>query len=115
MLPDNRTSQIPESGQRRRVVRVRAALSVVVARADGSKRLARVLDVSVGGMHLESEEVPAYGEHLTIVVRLEEHRDWVLLPATVRWFTGSGFGVAFTSLDAHEERALTEFVERAAA
>ena len=103
------------SGQRRRVVRVRAQLSVVVAFPDGEKRQARVIDVSTGGMHVECSRVPQYGEELTVVVRLDEESDWALLPATVRWFSSRGFGVAFGKLDQLQARALTAFVDKAAA
>ena len=104
-----------ESGQRRRVVRVRANLGVVIARQDGIKQEARVLDVGVGGMHLECADTPPYGDALTVIVRLDDSSDWVLLPATVRWFTGRGFGVAFEALDDLQADVLCDFVDRAAA
>jgi c-di-GMP-binding flagellar brake protein YcgR len=103
------------SGIRRRLVRVRADISVVVAFRDGDKLPARVMDVSAGGMYLRAGRTPQYGEVLTVVVRLGEHRDWSLLPATVRWFTSQGFGVAFESLDAKQAAALAAFVDHVAA
>jgi c-di-GMP-binding flagellar brake protein YcgR len=100
-----------QSGQRRRLVRVPADLRVVVALRDGQKAPARVLDVSTGGMHLEADRVPAYGEALTVVVRLREGDDWHLIPATVRWFSRQGFGVAFEGLDERQTHSLSTFVK----
>jgi hypothetical protein len=105
--------EAPPSGIRRVAVRVRADSTVVVARQDGHKQAARVLDLSIAGMHLEANDVPAYGESLTVVARLAPDADWVLLPATVRWFSGRGFGVAFHSLDERSARALSDFVDAA--
>jgi c-di-GMP-binding flagellar brake protein YcgR len=104
-----------KSGQRRRVVRVRADLRVVVALADLQKVPARVVDVSVGGMFLECERVPAYGEAVTVIVRLRESDDWHLIPATVRWFSRGAFGVAFEALDQRQSLALAKFVDQSAA
>jgi hypothetical protein len=101
------------SGIRRLATRVPADFTVVVVRASGDKHPARLVDLSVTGMHLESAEVPAYGESLTIVVRLGERRDWLLLPAHVRWFSRSGFGVELHSLDATALQALGGFIDAA--
>lgn len=104
-----------KSGQRRRVLRVRADLRVVLALANGEKRPARVVDVSIGGMFLQCERVPAYGEAVTVIVRLRESDDWHLIPATVRWFSGTGFGVAFEGLDQRQSLDLAKFVDQSAA
>jgi len=97
-----------------RLRRVRANLRVVIALRNGDKCQARVLDVSTGGMHLESERVPEYGEPVTVVVRLEDSDDWHLISATVRWVGRKRFGVAFDALDSRQADALAEFVGRAA-
>jgi hypothetical protein len=83
-LPRRQPSEAPRSGLRRVAVRVPADLRVVVARQGGQKQAARVVDLSVHGMHLEASDVPNYGEAVTIVVRLQPERDWLVLPATVR-------------------------------
>lgn len=104
----------PDSGQRRRVTRVRAELPVAIAFSDGQKLPARVVDVSLGGLYLRADRVPEYGEALTVIVRLDEGADWVLLPARVRWFSRGGFGVEFEELSEEQRRALSIFVTRAA-
>ncbi len=108
------TEPPPPSGQRRRLLRVRADLRVVVALPDGDKQSARVLDVSSGGMLLECATRPAYGDRVTVVVQFAAS-DWTLLPATVRWFGVRGFGVAFGALDERQAVALERFISAAAA
>ena len=98
------------SGIRRIAVRVPADFSVVVARSGGEKLVARVADISISGMHLVAPVVPEYGEQITIVLRFSLEGDWLLLPATVRWFSRSGFGVAFRTLDERRTRELGRFV-----
>jgi len=109
------TSSSHESGQRRQLLRVRADLRIVVAYTDGDKQPARVVDVSIGGMNLRADRVPEYGEGITMIVRLRESEDWHLIPATVRWFSQGGFGVAFENLNAAQARALAAFVDQSAA
>lgn len=87
-------------------------MGVVVARDSGEKLRGRMLDLSLGGMHIAAERVPSYGERVRVLVQLSPEDDWLILPARVRWFTSRGFGVEFSSLDARQERALCQFVER---
>jgi hypothetical protein len=98
------------SGIRRIAVRVPADFSVVVSRQGGEKLVARVTDISISGMHLAAPVVPDYGEQLTVVLRFSLEGEWLLLPATVRWFSKTGFGVAFRSLDDRRTRELGQFV-----
>ena len=99
-----------QSGIRRIAVRVPADFSVVVARHGGEKLVARVTDISITGMHLSAPVVPDYGEQITIVLRFSLEGDWLLLPASVRWFSKTGFGVAFHALDEHRTKDLGRFV-----
>jgi uncharacterized membrane protein len=91
-------------------VRVPADFSVVVARQGGEKLVARVTDISISGMHLAAPVVPEYGEQLTVVLRFSLEAEWLLLPASVRWFSKTGFGVAFHALDDRRTRELGQFV-----
>lgn len=103
------------SGRRRIIQRVRTDLMIVIALASGEKVPARVVDVSVGGMCVNCERRPTYGEEITVIVRLDERSDWVLLPATARWLTGGGFGLEFRQLTQAQATALAAFVAQAAA
>src|SRR5215510_7924540 len=95
---------------RRRAARVRANMRVVLARQNGEKHPATVIDVSTRGMHLRAESTPAYGEPVTVIAQLAGSAEWHLVPARVRWFSRRGFGVAFEQLGAAESRALEALV-----
>ncbi len=112
-MADSSFSKSPPSSTRLRT-RVRADLNVVIAYADGRKVPARVIDVSLGGMHVRSERVPSYGEAVTVIVELLGTEGWHFLPARVRWFSGQGFGLGFERLDARQAKALERFVGHAA-
>ncbi len=113
---DSRPSVIPRSGSglRRQVVRVTTDVSVVVARDCGEKARGRMVDLSLGGMHIASERVPSYGESVRVLVQLDPAADWLILAGSVRWFTSRGFGVAFGGLDGRQEQALLGFLQRRA-
>ena len=95
--------------------RVTINVSVVIACADGKKVPARASDVSNGGMFAECAEPPAYGEEVTVVVRLDGTGEWTLLPARVRWVTARGCGVEFGLLDSAQRRSLDRLINSAAA
>lgn len=104
----------PDTGRRRRIQRVQTELNVVIALGDGRKLPARVMDVSLGGMHLKSATVPEYGTAVTVVGQLQKE-EWALLPATVRWFTSAGFGIEFEALTDEQAARLAAFLELTAA
>ncbi len=103
-----------EGIHQRRSQRVRANLRVVIAFRDGHKQPAKVIDLSTGGMHVEAERIPEYGEVVTVVVQLHESDDWHLIPAVARWVGRRRFGLAFEGLDARQSLALRAFVDHAA-
>lgn len=114
-MEENFRGDSHDSGRRRRVTRVQADLRVVIAFKDGDKRPARVIDVSVGGMHVRCDRVPEYGEVVKVVVQLRSSEDWHFLPGAVRWFTSQGFGIGFDGLDQKQAAALAAFVDQVAA
>jgi type IV pilus assembly protein PilZ len=64
-------------------------------------------DISIGGMFVESEEEVAFGDELSIVVRLPSSKQEFTLPAVVRWLAPGGFGVQFGLLGARETHAIS--------
>ena len=102
---------LSNSGLRRSLVRVTTDVGVVVARANGEKWPGRMLDVSVGGMQVACGRAPGFGEALTLVVQLRVGGRWLLLPATVRWFTSRGFGAEFAALDEQQIAELAWFID----
>jgi type IV pilus assembly protein PilZ len=59
-------------------------------------------------MFVESSEEHAFGDQLTITVRLPLVKQDVVLPAIVRWLAPGGFGVQFGLLGARETHALSQ-------
>ncbi len=67
-------------------------------------------DISLGGMFVEAETLPAFGTALTIVTRLPGLPAEARLPAVVRWNGPGGFGVQFGLLGARETHAITRLM-----
>ena len=68
-------------------------------------------DISVGGMYLESSELPPFGTELTILGRLPGAKKDVTLPGVVRWTKPGGFGVQFGLLGALETHLISELMK----
>lgn len=59
-------------------------------------------DLSMGGMFIATDTLPAFGSKLNIVCRLPGATADSKLPAIVRWAKPDGFGVQFGLLGARE-------------
>jgi Tfp pilus assembly protein PilZ len=68
------------------------------------------MDLSLGGMFIESPDAPAFGTNLTIVLTLPDSATALRLPGVVRWNKPGGFGVQFGLLGAAETHAVGRFV-----
>ena len=111
MPPESAQRTASISGLRRTLVRVNTDVGLVVARGTGEKWEGRMVDLSVGGMQVACNQTPGFGEALTLVVKLHRRGQWLLLPATVRWFTSRGFGVEFGQLDEKQIAELAQFID----
>jgi hypothetical protein len=91
--------------EKRHHPRVAVHLPLVCHPAEGEAFPAIAVDLSVGGVYVEAEFVPAFGAELVLVgdfpgaARLR-------LPSIVRWVKPGGFGVQFGLLGAKETHAL---------
>jgi len=94
-------------------VHTRVPLDVTLSceRAGGASFQARAKDISVGGMFLESAELPTFGTELTMVGRLPGAKKDVRMPAVVRWTKPGGFGVQFGLLGAFETHLISELMK----
>jgi type IV pilus assembly protein PilZ len=88
--------------------RIPLGLPVTCRRADGTSFSGTAKDVSIGGMFVESSEEVAFGDQLTITLRLPLAKQDLVLPAIVRWLAPGGFGVQFGLLGARETHALSQ-------
>ena len=75
---------------------------------DGPRVDARCVDLSLGGMFIETEAPAPYGTALKIYVRFPGCD--AEIEAIVRWAKPSGMGVQFGRMGARETHALTELL-----
>lgn len=68
-------------------------------------------DISLGGMYLQSANLPPLGRKLELSFQLPGNQTVLRLPAVVRWFAGDGFGVQFQLLGAKETHAITRYTQ----
>ena len=69
-------------------------------------------DISLGGMFILAEEVPSFGDSVTIELTLPGASATLKLPAVVRWADkrAGGFGVQFGLLGARETHAIATVI-----
>ena len=91
--------------------RVPLDVTLSCERVGGVSFAARAKDISVGGMFLESAELPTFGTELMIVGRLPGSKKDVRMPAVVRWTKPGGFGVQFGLLGAFETHVISELMK----
>lgn len=82
----------------------------ITCEIDGESYNALARDISLGGMFIETEIVPAFGAKIQIICRLPGMQNDSSLPAIVRWVKPGGFGVQFGLLGARETHAITELL-----
>ena len=70
------------------------------------------MDVSLGGMFIDTEYPASFGDAITVHLTFEESSEEFALPAKVRWTRADGMGVQFGLLGARETFAITEIVRR---
>jgi type IV pilus assembly protein PilZ len=92
--------------------RVDIDVDVVCRRPDGTEFVARAVNISMGGMFLESEHSVSFGGDLRLEFTPPGARKALSLPAVVRWIERVGFGVQFGLIGARETHALSELVRR---
>jgi type IV pilus assembly protein PilZ len=95
----------------RRFKRARIRYPVLFAPADDDVFTDGVaVDISLGGMFIESEFPCAFGATIQIHLTPAGATSELVLPATVRWTRPDGMGVQFGLLGARETFAITELV-----
>jgi hypothetical protein len=91
--------------------RVSIGLAVSCEVKDGPTIAGHGKDISLGGMFIEAEEIPAFGTTVTVVVRLPGIPADSRLPAVVRWNSAGGFGVQFGLMGARDTHAITRLMK----
>jgi hypothetical protein len=94
--------------EHRKHPRAQISSPVTFQLGDGPRVEARCVDISLGGMFIETDAPASYGTALTIFVRLPGYD--ATIDAIVRWAKPSGMGVQFGRMGARETHALTELL-----
>ena len=96
--------------ERRDYERSTLGCDITCIRDDRSKFAARAVDISLGGMRIQSQQAVQAGEHLTIFAVLPGGAETLRLPATVRWQRPGTFGVQFVPLHLKETLAVSRHI-----
>jgi type IV pilus assembly protein PilZ len=94
--------------EQRRYKRAPIDLELEFAAKSSPQRFSgRLLDISVGGMYVQTAKPLPFGAELTVYVTLPGQRAPFALPAVVRWTRRDGMGVQFGLIGARETHAIT--------
>jgi uncharacterized protein (TIGR02266 family) len=72
-----------------------------------------ILDISIGGVFIETKERVAVGENITLNFSLPSQAQPFSMTGTIAWSGPSGFGVKFKTPPAPQGMAIRSFVETA--
>jgi len=75
---------------------------------DGTLSTGRVVNISIGGVFLETASRPTFGATVRLTVELPTLAYPLRINATVRWLDANGVGLQFGLMGARETHALTE-------
>jgi hypothetical protein len=96
--------------ERRITCRAQADFAVDVAAGHAEAR-AWAVDISLGGMFIESDLPLDYASSIVVTIGDQVTSTPIHLPAVVRWITPNGFGVQFGLLGVRETHALLALTE----
>lgn len=98
--------------EKRRHPRATASIAVRCETRNGEGFDGTVVDVSMGGLFIESTMIPAIATELTVTGDFPG-APGLRLPTTVRWAKPGGFGVQFGLLGAQVTHVLIAMIQRA--
>jgi hypothetical protein len=94
--------------EQRRHFRKRVDLAVQFSGEGTTPATGICRDLSMGGMHVDTDTPAAFGAQIAVVVRLRGQAEDSRIPATVRWVKKDSMGLQFGLLGAHDTYALSE-------
>ena len=100
--------------EKRRHSRIAVHLPVVCETKAGAPLAGVIVDISVGGVYIEAEFAPKFGDEVVLVGDFPG-APGTRLPSVVRWVKPGGFGVQFGLLGAKETHMLAAIMHRARA
>jgi hypothetical protein len=101
------THQADSPGRERRIAsRAQADFVVHIEFAGREANRAWALDIGLGGMFIETDDIPDYATPVFVTIGDPLVSPAIRIPAIVRWSTAHGFGVQFGLLGVRETHAL---------
>jgi hypothetical protein len=94
-------------------LRVPVRIPVCCTAADSPGISGLLMDISLGGSCIRSDEVLPYGTRVVVVTRLPGASEDSRLPGIVRWSAPGCFGVEFQRLDARDTYGITDLMLKA--
>ena len=110
--PPERTLSLEETEPSMRENPRRPCLINADCRIKGNRFRSYILDISIGGVFIEtSDRVPA-GETILLNFTLPGFSHPVALPGKIVWSGSQGFGVKFEALPPPEGRAIKDYIDK---
>ena len=98
--------------EKRKYPRTPVELDVVFS-LDGKEIVGRSRDLSIGGMFIFTDQMPAFGASIELGVHFGGALGTLSFPSVVRWRDKDGFGVQFGLLGARETYAIAQTLSKA--
>jgi hypothetical protein len=94
--------------EKRRYERKPVDLAVQFVVAGGTQVAGVCRDLSVGGMHIQTQSPAPFGAKVTVYAELPGTRSTSAFPGVVRWAKQGEMGVQFEMLGARDTHAITQ-------
>ena len=111
MEPPERTLSLEETEPSMRENPRRACLINADCRIKGDSFRSYMLDISIGGVFIETNERVPVGETILLNFTLPTLSHPVALPGKIAWSGPQGFGVKFEGLPPPESRAIKDYID----
>ena len=112
MEPEERTLSLEETEPSMRENPRRPCLINADCRIQGNSFRSYILDISIGGVFIETGERVPVGETILLNFTLPAFSHPVTLPGKIAWSGPQGFGVKFEVLPPPEGRASKDYVDK---
>jgi hypothetical protein len=110
--PPERTLSLEETEPSMRENPRRPCLINADCRIKGNSFRSYILDISIGGVFIETSERVPVGETILLNFTLPTFSNSVALPGKIAWSGPQGFGVKFEVIPPPEDRAIKDYVDK---
>ena len=110
--PEERTVSLEDTGHSMRESPRKSCLINANYRIQGTNFRSYILDISIGGVFVETSERFSVGESVILNFNLPESAQPVSVPGKIAWSGPQGFGVKFDGLEHPQGHVIKRFVEK---